>query len=295
MSVVVAGEALIDLVPAPAGDLDAHPGGGPFNTARWLGRLGTPTGFLGALADDAFGRRLRASLREADVSLHSVIETRLPTTLALAELDDEGAARYSFYSEGTSMRDVHASQIRLPEDLDALCVGSIGLILEPIASAIGVAVEIAHGRGALVMLDPNVRASLIEDRARYMDRLESVLARTDVLKLSAEDAAWLVPGEHPVDAARALGARGPRVVLLTEGGSGATVLAGDTPAHFPAAQVDVVDTIGAGDAFSAGFLASWLRAGFAPGAVLDACQFALRVAALACSMPGATPPATLVS
>jgi len=296
--IVVAGEALIDLIPTPSGDLGVHPGGGPFNTARWLGRLGMQVGFLGALAGDPFGQRLRESLTEAGVALDPVVATQLPTTLALAQLDDTGAARYSFYTEGTSIRDVRPEQVRarLPHQLDALYLGSIGLVLEPIADAVEVAVALARQRGALVMVDPNVRAALIDDRARYLRRLDSVLAQTDVLKLSVEDAAWLMPDRTPDAAARALGERGPRVVLLTEGGDGATVFSAGTQAHVPAASVTVVDTIGAGDAFGAGFLANWLGADrSAPDAVAEATASAIRAAGLACTVQGATPPADLAA
>jgi fructokinase len=293
--IVVGGEALVDLIPTPSGDLGVHPGGGPFNTARWLGRLGMPVGFLGALADDPLGRRLRDSLTAARVSLQPVVETKLPTTLALTQLDDAGAARYSFYADGTSMRDIRPEQIRLPHALDALCVGSIGLMLEPIASAMQAAVALARQRGALVIVDPNVRATLIDDRACYLDRLRAVLRQTDVLKLSVEDAAWLMPGQ-PLDAvARTFGECGPRVVLLTEGANGASVFSGETTARLPAAPVAVVDTIGAGDAFSAGFMASWLSNDRgAPAALLEATAFAVRVAGLACSVRGATPPANVL-
>ena len=100
--IVVGGEALVDLVPHAAGELRAHPGGGPYNTARTLGRLAQDVHYLGCLSDDGFGARLRAQLLEDSVRLDTVVETALPTTLALAELDEAGAATYRFYTEGTS-------------------------------------------------------------------------------------------------------------------------------------------------------------------------------------------------
>ena len=307
--IVVAGEALIDLIPTPAGDLGIHPGGGPFNTARWLGRLGAEVGFLGALAADPLGQRLSDQLVEAGVSLDLVVATELPTTLALAQLDAAGAARYSFYTN-TSMADVWPEQVDalLPAELDALYLGSIGLVLEPAASAGVRAVELARARGALVMVDPNIRASLIEDRVAYLGRLEVVLTQTDVLKLSVEDLEWLAPAEPPLAAARRFLDRGPQVVLLTAGAEGATVLAAAGTTPIPAVPVAVVDTIGAGDAFSAGFLAHWLArggtfaalrgksppasgAGAVEAAAVEAAAYAAQVAALACSVRGATPPA----
>src|SRR3954453_2441009 len=102
MAIVVGGEALIDLVPHEAGELRAHPGGGPYNTARTLGRLEQDVHYLGCLSDDGFGARLRARLHEDGVELDSALHTRKPTTLALADLDEDGAATYRFYTDGTS-------------------------------------------------------------------------------------------------------------------------------------------------------------------------------------------------
>jgi fructokinase len=309
--IVVTGEALFDLIPTATGDLGVHPGGGPFNTARWLGRLGADVAFLESIAADPLGQRLRDELVAAGVALDLVVATELPTTLALVQLDAAGAAQYTFYPE-TSMADVWPEQVDalLPSvELDALYLGSIGLVLEPAASAGLRAVELARERGALVMVDPNVRASLIADRSVYLTRLEAVLAQTHVLKLSVEDLEWLAPGEPPVSAARRYLDLGVAAVLLTAGGEGATVLTPDgSIEEIAPIAVDVVDTIGAGDAFSAGFLARWLGSGKGFGSprtktlpasgadvagVVEAATFAARVAAVACSVPGGTPPADL--
>jgi fructokinase len=307
--IVVAGEALVDLIPTRTGDLGVNPGGGPFNTARWLGRLGADVGFLGSIAADPLGQRLRMGLLEAGVTLDLVVATELPTTLAVARLDAAGAAEYSFYTDGTSTGDLQPEEAlaRLPDALDALYVGGVALVVEPIASALAGAVEVVRQRGAVVMVDPNVRASLIRDRVGYLERLWAVLAQTDVLKLSVDDLLWLEPGDETDAAARGLLERGPRVVLLTAGGEGATVFTAEAVTHVPAVAVDVVDTIGAGDAFSAGFLSYWLQGqrgeGKAPlrhlsfpasqghEAVVDAARFAADVASVACAQRGATPPA----
>jgi fructokinase len=310
--IVVTGEALIDLIPTAVGDLGIHPGGGPFNTARWLGRLGEDVGFLESIAADPLGQRLREELVAAGVSLDLVVATKLPTTLALVQLDAQAAAQYSFYPD-TSMADVWPEQVDelLPAEVDALYLGSIGLVLEPAASAGVRAVELARGRGALVMVDPNVRASLISDRSLYLTRLEAVLQQTDVLKLSVDDLEWLAPGEPPVTAARRYLDLGVQAVLLTAGAAGATVLTPDgASSEIAPVAVDVVDTIGAGDAFSAGFLSHWLGRGRgnvalrdisppASGAfaseVAESARFAARVAAVACSVQGATPPADVAA
>ena len=143
------------------------------------------------------------------MALDLVVATELPTTLALAQLDAVGAAQYSFYTN-TSMADVWPEQVDalFPDALDALYLGSIGLVLEPAATAAVRAVELARARGALVMVDPNIRAALITDRAAYLARLDAVLAAADILKLSVEDLSWLAPDEPPVAAVHACGTVG---------------------------------------------------------------------------------------
>src|SRR5262245_25505393 len=100
--ILVGGEALIDLVQGPADELRAHPGGGPFNTARAVARLGRPVAYLGRLSTDRFGRRLEGLLRDDGVGLSTVVHTDEPTTLALAEIGADGSARYRFYAQGTA-------------------------------------------------------------------------------------------------------------------------------------------------------------------------------------------------
>src|SRR5271156_2706094 len=127
--IVVAGEALVDLIPTPAGDLGVNPGGGPFNTARWLGRLGADVGFLGSIAADPLGQRLRMGLLAAGGALDLVLAPVLPTPLAPAQLDGAGAARYSFYTDGTSSGDLAPEQAlaRLPQALEAFCASGLAL------------------------------------------------------------------------------------------------------------------------------------------------------------------------
>jgi fructokinase len=277
--IVVAGEALVDLIPTASGDLSINLGGGPFNTARWLGRLGADVAFLGTIAADPLGQRLRDDLVAAGAALDLVVATQLPTTLALAQLDDAGSATYSFYTDATSVPDLTSeqAQAQLPASFDALYLGGLGLMLEPIASALTSVVALARQRGAMVMVDPNIRPSLIEDRDAYLARFKGILELTDVLKLSIEDAAWLGPNHD----------RGPEIVLLTAGAEGATVFTPVGATHIPAATVDVIDTIGAGDAFSAGFLQRWLDD---RDDVVGAARFAAQIASVACAQRGATPP-----
>jgi fructokinase len=174
---IVVGESLIDLVPSGPEQLSAHCGGSPFITAGALARLGQPVSFLGCISDDALGGRLRAKLSEDGVALDSVIATSLPTTLAFADLDGHGSARYRFYTEGTSAAALTATGALafLPAEFDTLLFGSLGLVLEPMATAVTAVVEADASRQALVVFDPNIRPSLIADRSLYLARLERAL------------------------------------------------------------------------------------------------------------------------
>jgi fructokinase len=297
--VVVAGEALYDIVVADAGGrLDGHPGGGPFNTARTIGRLRQPVAFLGRLSTDGLGRTLARTLRADGVDLAGVVLTDDPTTLALAELDPTGAASYRFYQAGTSDPGLTAAAaIRaLPDAVAALHVGSLGLMLEPVATALEAVVDEVADR-ALVVVDPNCRPGMIDDPHTYRARLGRILRRADLVKVSAEDLSWLDPGTPPLAAARALLDRGPRLVLLTCGADGAVAVGRPRmEVRVAARPVRVVDTIGAGDAFTGGFIAWWRARGLdrealgREGLVGRATAFAVAVAGLTCERPGASPP-----
>ena len=296
--IVVGGEALYDLVVQGPGDsLDGHPGGGPFNTARTIGRLGQPVAYLGRLSRDRFGRRLEALLADDGVELGSVVHTDEPTTLALAEVDGDGVARYRFYERGTAAPGLEpgAALAALPDTVDMLHVGTLGLALEPVASALEAVVEHLSPR-ALVAVDPNCRPWVIDDRDAYLARLQRILARSHLLKVSEEDVAWLEPDRDPVDGVRALLAHGPSAGLLTRGPGGAVAVTRTAEVAVPAPRTKVVDTIGAGDAFGGGFMAWWSERGLTPDAlgqidlVVEATQFACLVAARTCARPGASPP-----
>jgi fructokinase len=296
-SVLVGGEALYDLVLGDDDTMRAHPGGGPFNTARTIGRLGQPVAFLGRLSTDRFGTTMRRMLEEDGVALDAVVSTDEPTTLALAEVDADGVARYRFYERGTSAPGLtpEAALAVLPPDVGVLHVGTLGLTLEPIASALEAVVERLSGR-ALVMVDPNVRPWVIADREAYVQRLRRVLAGTHVVKVSEEDLAWLDPDRPPAAAARALLDLGPAVALLTLGPQGALAVTPGGELRVSAPRVRVVDTIGAGDAFGGGFVAWWRERGLGPdalreeGLVEQAAHHAALVAALTCARAGASPP-----
>jgi fructokinase len=295
--ILVGGEALYDLVVDGSDDLRGHPGGAAFNTARTIGRLRQPVAYLGRLSTDRFGTTLERMLAADGVRLDTVVRTEEPTTLALAEIDETGSARYRFYERATSAPGLttEAALATLPPAVGILHVGTLGLTLEPMATALEAVVEELSGK-ALVAVDPNIRPWVIGDGESYRRRLRRVLGQSDVVKVSEEDLAWLEPQRTPTEAARSLLDLGPQVVLLTRGGAGATAVTADGEIPVAAPAVTVVDTIGAGDAFGGGFLAWWRSQGLGRAEladtdlVVEATRFATLVAARNCARPGASPP-----
>jgi fructokinase len=295
--IVVAGEALIDIIVQRDGRLRAAPGGGPFNTARTIGRLGGAVTFLGRLSRDHFGGVLRESLEESDVDLSMTESTDAPTTLAIAELDDDGVASYRFHTSETSSADLSRDAIEAALSMRprAVHLGTLALVLEPAAERLASEIS-AVGLGTLVMLDPNCRPRAIRDRAGYVDRLERIEARADVVTASVDDLAYLSPDRSPVAAARAILDRGPSVVLVTNGRDPVRIVTPTVVAEVVVPEVSIIDTVGAGDAFGAGFLARWLERGAGRdeladlAAVRDAAAFGVAVAVRTCQRPGADPP-----
>lgn len=249
----IAGEALIDLVISPDGSVEAKLGGAPFNTARACGRLGVDVEFIGAISVDRFGSMLVDQLVKDGVDVASVARVEAPTTLAAAELDEHGAASYRFYVDGTSAPALTASTAA-GSSSGALFTGGLSLMLEPMATTVESMVT-GSDPDRLVMVDVNCRPLLIADRDTYVDRVERVLARADVVKVSDEDLAYLMPGAPIADAASALLALGVTAVLVTAGGDGVHVFTNEGADRVAVEPVDVVDTIGAGDSFGAGLLA----------------------------------------
>ncbi len=294
--IAVAGEALIDLILRPDGSLTANPGGGPYNAARTVARLGGDALFLGRLSDDRFGTLLRSRLEADGVDLSAAVSTSDPTTLAVAELDDGGAASYHFYFAGTSAPGLTVADLAgLPAHTRALHVGTLGLVLEPMASTYEQLVA-GVDPAVVVMVDPNCRPTVIKDAVAYRARLDRVLARTDVVKVSGDDLEWLSPGVPVLDAARALLGAGPQVVLLTDGSAGVHVLTPLAELTVDVPAITVVDTVGAGDSFGGAFVHAWCSAGQDRSdlgdldALRTAVEFAVRVAALTCGRQGAEPP-----
>jgi fructokinase len=294
--IVVAGEALVDLVPTAGGDLSPRLGGGPYNVAVAAGRLDAPVSFLSRVSSDLFGDRLIERLHASNVRTDLVQRGEQPTTLAVVGLADDGSARYSFYVEGTADRLV-ADPGPLPENVTALSLGTLGMVLEPGASAYEAMLRREAARGVLTVLDPNIREALITDPAAYRARFASWLPDVRLLKISDDDAAWLTEGADPVAAAKTWIESGVDAVVLTRGAEGlAVITAAGELAHVPSRKVTVVDTIGAGDTVQ-GALLAWLHthdvadlASLDAGAWREALAFAAKAASITVSRSGAEPP-----
>jgi fructokinase len=300
--IVVAGEALIDLVPhsaEPLAALSPRPGGGPYNTAIALGRLGTPTAFLSRISTDPYGEALIEGLRQAGVATDLVARGPEPTTLAAAAVGADGSAHYTFYVEGTADR-LFTPPAALPRDVRAVSFGTCSLVLEPGATAYEAVMRRAHADGLLTALDPNIRTALIPDPAAYRDRFASWLPEVALLKLSAEDACWLGECDDPSEPAGKWLAQGPRAVVVTDGPHGLTAYTRQAgTVRVPGVDVAVRDTIGAGDTANAALL-HWLElhqaldaealAALTADEWRAALGYAARAAAITCSRPGADPP-----
>ncbi|GAA0639454.1 carbohydrate kinase [Streptomyces thermocarboxydovorans] len=294
--IVVAGEALIDLVPQGTGALASLTpalGGGPFNTAVALGRLGTRTAFCSRISRDAFGEALLDRLRTTGVDVSAVQRGDEPTTLAVATVGADGSAAYSFYVEGTADR-LFTVPDALPPGTRAVSFGTCSLVLEPGASAYEQLMREASAQGVFTTLDPNIRPGLIADADAYRARFRGWLPSVSLVKLSAEDAVWL--GGDP----REWLAAGPSAVVITRGGEGLTAYTRDGGEYsVPGERVTVVDTIGAGDTVNAALLhglavrdalSAEKLAALGEEGWRELLGFAARAAAITCSRAGAEPP-----
>ncbi|MBN2907186.1 MAG: carbohydrate kinase [Rhodobacteraceae bacterium] len=302
--ILCCGDALIDMIPTatragPDGFVP-HNGGAVYNTAIALGRLGVQTGMLTGLSRDMFGQHLLDGLKASHVDVSHVILSDRPTTLAFVRLLD-GHASYDFYDENSAGRMLTPEAMpTLSRGVTALFFGGISLACEPGADAYAALLTRSAG-GRAVMLDPNIRPGFIRDIDRYRQRLDRMIALSDIVKVSDEDLHWITPGalslRKKVDR---LLAKGPSLVILTRGGEGATgVLASGGEVQVSARKAVIADTVGAGDTFNAGVLAKLSdlgqlhKAGLAalsPETLRETLAHGARVAAITVSRAGANPP-----
>lgn len=300
--ILCCGEALIDMLPrqstADEPAFAPYAGGAVFNSAIALGRLGVPTEFFSGLSSDLFGQQIREVLASSNVGSRYADVSARPTTLAFVRLVD-GHATYTFYDENTAGRMLTEADLpALDDEIGAMLFGAISLIPEPCGSAYEALMKREHDARA-TMLDPNIRPGFITDKDRHLARMHRMMAMADIVKLSDDDLAWFgETGTHAEIAARWLEA-GPKLVIITGGAKGAE---GYTRAHrisVASRKVDVVDTVGAGDTFNAGVLASLHEQGvltkaalgdLSDAAVHAALSFGAKAAAVTVSRAGANPP-----
>ncbi|KAF0172316.1 MAG: fructokinase [Rhodobacteraceae bacterium] len=297
------GEALIDMLPRTStlGEAAFAPyaGGAVFNTAIALGRLGAPAGFFSGISTDMLGEILADTLTASKVDISHCARSARPTTVAFVKLVN-GQATYAFYDEGTAGRMLAVADLPvLGPEVQALFVGGISLVNDPAASTYE-ALQAREANARVTMIDPNIRPGFIAGKeTEYRARIERMIVRADIVKLSDEDLHWLEGAGDLVALARGILAKGPKIVFITEGAAGARAVT-TTQDRFVAAQkVTVVDTVGAGDTFNAGVLAALQATGALTKARLAAVSDAeldaaltlgTRAAAVTVSRAGANPP-----
>lgn len=245
--ILIAGEALTDIVVDADGARREHPGGSPLNVAVALSRLGHDAHLLTAIGDDARGDAIRAHLDESGVQLTPASVRPGRTSTAEAVLDAHGAATYTF--DLTWDPDTAG----LPETPDAVHTSSIAAVLDPGATTLSALLRSARG-SSTISYDPNARPTLMGAPEGVRARIEENIALSDVVKASDEDVAWLYGTEDVEDVAASWRDLGPSLTVLTRGGDGAVAFSASGRVQVAPVQVEVVDTVGAGDTFSAGIL-----------------------------------------
>jgi fructokinase len=296
------GEALIDFVPVPAPDggpaYAPRCGGSPFNAAKAAALAGAEVGFLGALSTDLFGEMLAADLARHGIDTGAAPRLPAPTTLAFVDLQ-RGEPRYAFFNEGTATRLVAPDAGGFaPGPGDVVDFGSISLIDLPGADAIADFAEAVAGR-ATIAIDPNARPGMTPDLAAWRERIGRILKVADIVRLSVEDLAVLSPGTPPDAFAAARISDGAGLVVVTHGADGAEAWTAAAHVRVPGHQVEVVDTVGAGDTLMGTLLAQLATGGhtghaalrrLADEALSAALGRAVAAAALNCMASGCAPP-----
>lgn len=296
--VLVAGEALIDVVRRPDRSVEAHVGGSPLNVAVGLARLGHDTELATHIAGDPYGALIVGHLAQDDVQLTPGSDTAAQTSTAQATLAQDGSASYEFDIDWRFEQE-------LTPDFGHFHTGSIAAVLQPGAIQVEQAIRAARAH-ATVSFDPNARPSLMGNPHDARAQIEQLIGLSDVVKASDEDIAWLYGKDASLDAVLTLwGQLGPSLTVVTRGPSGARVHLARTGefADVAGVSVDVVDTVGAGDSFQAGLISGLLDAGLLGGPVaraalrgaslqdvLPAAERAIACSAVTVSRAGANPP-----
>jgi fructokinase len=309
--VAVAGEALVDLVPAPiSGYYEFAPGGSPANVAVGLSRLGVPARMLARIAEDPLGSRVREHLSRNGVQLDHVVTATEQTSMAMVMVGPDGGPTYDFRVVGTADWQWTAAELTgaLAAGPDgpvvALHSGSLALTTAPGDAALR-ALMARAAETATVSYDPNCRPSLMGKPSDVLAGVQELVGVADVVKVSLEDLAWLMPGFTSEEVLEDWLGRGPAMVIVTLGGDGVTAgTSAGLRTTRPGVPVTVIDTVGAGDTFSGAMLAGLYRRqllGAGARQALHAISHstmdavlndAMLAAAITCSRRGADPPTT---
>jgi fructokinase len=255
--ILCCGEALVDMIERDT--IDGHKGyvpfagGAVFTTAIALGRLGAPASFFTGLSADLFGDVLRKTLAESHVDAAPCALSSRPTTMAFVKLVN-GNAHYTFYDEGTAGRMLSVSQLpALDASVEAMHFGAISLIFEPCGATYEALMQREH-KQRVISLDPNIRAGFITDADAHRARIKRMIAMSDIVKVSDEDLEWIAGSTNHEAVISDWLKSGVKIVTVTRGADGVDAFTKRGKNYVASQRVTVVDTIGAGDTFNAGFL-----------------------------------------
>ena len=289
MSIWVCGEVLIDILPT-----GAVVGGGPANTAKALARLGYEVDFIDGISTDDYGVSARKELSRDGVGLGLSLTSDKPTCTATVTLDSKGSASYKFLIDGTATFDFNSSWLPDPERLkpSVLHIGTLVTIIEPGASILfDWAVKV--GEFAPIVFDPNIRPSVMADRAKYAAAVEKWVSISSVVKVSDDDIKWLYPDQSLDVVAHCWIEAGVSCVVITRGEKGLIGFTASGMEEVDGVKVDVVDTVGAGDTVGAIVVEGIIKHSVhgLQGQVLSALLHKAAIAAgITCSRAGAQPP-----
>jgi fructokinase len=284
----VVGEALMDLIPVALGEILPMVGGGPANTAKALARLGYSTFFIGGISTDSYGKMIKEELKASGVDLSLAYRGDRATALAIASIDEKGLASYKFELEGSSSFAFNSSWLPGGEP-GVIHIGSVATLLEPGASEL---FNWAKDKSAPIVFDPNIRPSIESDKKIYREAVERFISIAAVVKLSEDDFSWLYESSESDVIANWL-SRGTEIVIVTRAERGLSAFTRDGRIDCPAAKVELVDSVGAGDTIGAVIVEGLLKHGL-DGLNQDVLRQVLERAAIAagitCSRAGANPP-----
>ncbi|WP_424464583.1 sugar kinase [Pseudoclavibacter helvolus] len=267
--IVTIGESLGLVLARRAGGFDLQSeaemsfGGAESNVAIAAARLGAESAWIGRVGDDAIGNRILRTLRAEQVQLHATVDPDAPTALMIKDRPRPGHSRVTYYRRGFAGSRITPADVptEVVAGADVLHVTGISLALsESSAATILSAVRLARERGVTVSFDVNHRSKLWSADAAA-PRYRELVALSDIVFAGDDEAAMIVGDGTPLQQARALQALGPTQALIKRGEHGASGVDGDFDVEVPALRVDVVDTVGAGDAFAAGYLVELTRGG----------------------------------